>query len=53
MLIVLQINTFMVFAIIGCVFSIIQLIVAGDGASIVDAFYGSSYNSDVSHVSVM
>jgi len=52
-LIVLQINTFMVFAIIGCVFSAIQLIVAADGASNVDTYYGNSYNSKVSYVSVM
>ena len=35
----LQINTFMVFAIIGCVFAAIQVIVAASGAANIDSRY--------------
>ena len=49
----LQIITFMVFAIIGCVFAMIQLIVAAKGASNVDDRFGSSTSSKVGCVSDM
>ena len=42
----LQITTFLVFAIIGCVFTIIQMIVAAAGASKVDDTFGDIYLSD-------
>ena len=58
----LQINTFMVFSIVGAVIAVVQLIVAADGASTLDEYYerylpgsrrcrSSTFCKEVSHFS--